>query len=230
VRSIPITSETWRPTFRLIPSRFPPVLAFDRVADPADLDAVFYVEGLTNDRLREELGELHLVDPEDRVAGDGSTPIMAAFTHLNPNGSRFSDGSYGVYYAARSEETALRETIHHRECFMRESNEPAMDLDMRMYYSDLNGDLHDIRKHRKSNTEWYDPDDYTASQLVGQKLKAGGSFGILYQSVRHDGGECVAVLRPPVLSPCIQGPHYTYVWDGKEIVDVYEKRSISISL
>ena len=31
---------------------------------------------------------------------------MAAFTHLNPEGSRFSDGSYGVYYAAHTLATA----------------------------------------------------------------------------------------------------------------------------
>src|SRR4051794_2233977 len=91
----------WRPAYRLVPSRFPPTGLFDRVADPADLDAVFAIEALTNDRLRDEAGDLRLLPAEERISGPGTTPIMAAFTHLNPEGSRFSDGSFGVYYCAR---------------------------------------------------------------------------------------------------------------------------------
>jgi hypothetical protein len=41
--------------------------------------------------------------------------------------------------------------------------------------------------------------------------------------VRDAGGECVAALRPPALSNCIQGPHFGYVWDGTQITTVYEK-------
>src|SRR5437867_12952322 len=97
----------WRPSHRVVPSRFPPVGLFDRVARPEDLDAIFELEAITNDRLREEAGALHLVPIEDRVSGPGTTPIMAAFTHLNPEGSRFSNGSFGLYYCAQRLETAL---------------------------------------------------------------------------------------------------------------------------
>ena len=40
-----------RPTWRLIPSRFPPVGLFDTVATAADLEAVMELAGWTNDRL-----------------------------------------------------------------------------------------------------------------------------------------------------------------------------------
>ena len=93
---IPVAHCDWRPSYRLIPSRYPTVGLYDAIADPADLDVVFAVEALTNARIRDELGDLQLVLPEERVAGAGSTPVMAAFTHLNADGSRFSDGSYGV--------------------------------------------------------------------------------------------------------------------------------------
>jgi hypothetical protein len=75
---------------RLIPSRYPTVALYDAIADPADLEVVFAIEALTNARIRDELGDLQLVAPEERVSGAGSTPVMAAFTHLNPDGSRFS--------------------------------------------------------------------------------------------------------------------------------------------
>ena len=51
----------WPEAWRLVPSRFPPQGVFDRIADPADLEALFAIEALTNDRLREELGQLALV-------------------------------------------------------------------------------------------------------------------------------------------------------------------------
>lgn len=88
---LPITRIEWRPCYRIVPSRFPPVGLFDAVADPDDLEAVFQVEAMTNDRLRDEVGEISLVPPEDRVSGPGTTPIMAAFTHLKPDGDRFID-------------------------------------------------------------------------------------------------------------------------------------------
>lgn len=142
---IDVSRISWKPSWRIIPSRFPPIQLFERVTDPADLEAVMELEGMTNPRLRDEVGDIQLVPPEERVSGPGSTIIMAAFTHLNPNGSRFTDGSYGVYYAAKELETAIAETKYHREEFMRATNEPRMELDMRVYLVDVDADYHDIR-------------------------------------------------------------------------------------
>src|SRR5438045_3278336 len=165
--TIAVQQVTWLPSWRIIPSRFPPIQLFERVTDPADLDAVLALESLTNDRVRAEVGQLDLIPPEDRVAGPGTSAIMAAFTHLNPDGSRFSDGTYGVYYAARALETAIAETRHHREQFMRATAQPRMELDMRMYLADLDAPLHDIRGLRETLPAIYAPDDYGASQALG---------------------------------------------------------------
>lgn len=226
VDQIPRIREPWNSSARIIPSRFPPVGLFDRVADLNDMEAVFNLESLTNPRLREEAGELNLVPEDERLSGPGTTPIMAAFTHLNPNGSRFSDGSYGVYYCSRLVETAIHETVYHRERFMREGSLPATRLEMRVYYADLEQVLHDIRKMRDQHPEWYDADDYRASQDLGRLLRNGNSWGLHYQSVRHQGGECAAVFRPRALSPCRQGEHYAYLWDGHRIVEVLELKTV----
>lgn len=221
---IPALSRlVWKPCYRLIPSHFPPIGVYDRVADPADLVAVFAVENLTNPRLRQEAGELSLVPPEDRISGPGTTPIMAAFAHLNPEGSHFSDGSYGVYYAGRTLATAIAETRYHRARFLALTGEGPMEIDMRTYLADLDGELHDIRG-RGDLGDVYDRDDYAAGQKLGRALKDRHAYGIAYDSVRHAGGECVAVLRPPALSNCVQGPHFGYVWDGAQISTVYEKK------
>lgn len=218
---------TWTPCWRLISSRFPPVGLFDRVSDPEDLDLVFHIEGLTNDRLREEAGELSLVLPEDRITGPGTTPIMAAFTHCNPEGSRFTDGSYGVYYAAYSIDTAIAETRFHRERFLAMTDEPPLEIDMRAYASAIDCDLHDVRGAHDAMPGVYDPDPlhYAAAQSLARDLRANDSNGIVYDSVRDPDGQCVAIFRPSVLSPVMQGPHFCYVWDGHAIAQIYEKRS-----
>lgn len=214
----------WKASVRIVASRFPPAGLFDEVADPADLEIVFEIEGLTNPRLRQEAGDISLVPPEDRISGPGTTPIMAAFTHLNPDGSRFSDGSFGLYYASRTLETALQETLYHRARFLRYSHEAPIELDQRVYYADLHAELTDIRACTASHPEWYDPEQYAAAQRLGRELHQAGGNGLVYASVRHAGGECIAVFSPCLLSPVRQGPHLTYVWDGDRIVGVYEKR------
>jgi len=181
---------------------------------------------MTNDRLREEAGELSLVPPEDRVSGPGTTAIMAAFTHLNPEGSRFTDGSYGVFYAGLTLDTAIEETKHHRALFLRATDEPAQEIDMRVYAVDLDAGLYDIRGMRDRRDELHDPDSYAASQSFALKLREEGSDGIVYQSVRHEGGECAAVFRPRLLTNCRQERHLCYVWDGSNISTVYEKKAL----
>jgi hypothetical protein len=213
----------WKPCYRIVPSRFPPVGLYDRVADPADLQAVFAVENLTNPRVRQEAGAISIVPPHDRVAGPGSAPIMAAFTHLNPEGSRFSDGTYGVYYAARALNTAIAETRYHRERFLARTREAAIEIDMRTYLADLDGELHDIRG-RKDLPGVYRADDYSAGQSLGRELKQVDSAGLAYDSVRDLGGECAGVLRPRALSNCVQGPHFGYLWDGTRITTIVEKQ------
>jgi hypothetical protein len=211
----------------MIPSRFPPIELFEAVADPADLEAVFEIEAMTNDRLREEVGDLTLVPPEDRVAGPGTSAIMAAFTHLNPQGDRFTDGSYGVFYASLTLDTAIAETSFHRSNFMAATDEPAQELDMRVYAVDIDANLHDIRGMKDSHPTYYHPTSYGMSQELAQQLRDGGSGGIAYQSVRHEGGECAAIFRPRLLTNCRQERHVCYVWDGSSIANVYEKKDLA---
>ena len=222
----PLQRVTWQPCWRIIPSRFPPIQLFERVTDPADLDAVLALESLTNDRLRVEVGALDLVPQEDRLAGPGTGAIMAAFTHVNPDGSRFSDGTYGVYYAGKELETAIAETRYHRELFLRDTEQPPIELDMRVYLADIDQDLHDIRGMRETLQFVYAESDYRFSQELGRLLWEQRSWGIAYDSVRHEGGECVGIFRPPALHHCRQERHLCYVWDGMRISTIYQKSTL----
>ncbi|MEP7300571.1 MAG: RES family NAD+ phosphorylase [Caldimonas sp.] len=229
-QSVPLTRVSWRPSYRLIPSRYPTVGLYDAIADAADLDAVFAIEALANPRLRDEIGELQLVPPAERVSGPGATPVMAAFTHLNPEGSRFSNGSYGVYYAAHSLATAVAEVSHHRALFLRRTDEPAIDLDQRLITANVEAELHDLGKAGAAGpaaerfAAALDPDDYGPSQGLGRALREAGSWGVRYPSVRDAGGECVAIFRPRALRHAEAAAHIALHWDGLRITHWYEKR------
>ena len=138
----------WDTSCRLVASRYPAVGLFDAVADPADLDVVFAVEALGNPRLRQEQGALSLLPQDQRISGPGTTPIMSAFTHLNPEGSRFSDGTWGVYYAANDLDTAVAEVSHHRARFLARTAEAAIEIDLRCYRVPVRARLLDLRGRR----------------------------------------------------------------------------------
>jgi hypothetical protein len=221
-RPIPVRRILWKSAVRIIPSVFPPADLFQRVAARADLDAVHAIEDAFNPRLRTAAGGGMPPGADERVVGPGAAYIMAAFTHLSPDGSRFSDGTFGVFYAAQREPVAIAETRYHRERFMRATHEAPCELDMRVLSVTVKSPLHDLRGMRAILPDVYRLNDYSASQLLGGVLRAGGSNGVVYDSVRLDGGRCVGAFRPRVLSHCRERKHLRYVWDGASIASVLE--------
>lgn len=214
----------WAHQYRIVSSEYPPINFFESLVDPDLMEELFYIEGLTNDRLRAETGEIALVAAEDRVGGPGSTPVMSAFTHIGVP-SRFSDGSYGIYYASDSMRTAIAETRFHRERFFAYTGEEPGEVDVRAYVGEIARPLHDVRT---GFDQLHDPDvaNYPVAQAFGSDLRGQGSWGIVYRSVRDPGGQCIAALRPPAVTIPRQGPHLSYVWDGTRITRVYEKTRI----
>ena len=204
-----------------MPTRYPTVSLFDRVADAADFDALYALEAMTNERLRDELGEVERVPCEQRLYGPGSGPIMAAFTHVNVLGSRFSDGRYGVFYAARERVTAVAETRHHHGRFLAATAQGPLHLPMRLYHVAIEARLHDLRTGAADAV--HDPDDYGVAQALGARLHAAGSAGVAYRSVRHDGGQCVGLFKPGGARECLHAAYLLYAWDGRRFTDVYEK-------
>ena len=203
----------WEKLYRLVPSHFPPIDLFENVASPDELEIVYEIESLTNDRLREEAGDLALVPKEERISGPGSTPVMAAFTHLSIP-TRFTNGTeFGVYYGAKDLNTAFAETIYHREKFLSATNEPDTELTMRCYINKVALELHDIRGDKFSDLY---TDDYSLPQQFAKKIRASGSNGLVYKSVRDEGGECVAAFKPKTVTIPVQGEHYKYIWSAKK--------------
>ena len=163
------------------------------------------------------IGNLDLVPVERRVGGPGASWLMAPFTHVSPDRpSRFTDGSYGVLYVAKVFETALFETIHHHARFMaRTAEAPGWTSQFREIALSVDADLHDLRGSAQNPA--LDGEDYSASQALAKTLRANGSDGLVFPSIRHTGGECAALFYPDLAADAIQGRHLDYHWDGTRV-------------
>jgi hypothetical protein len=218
VEKIPVRRLRWKSTFRIVPSRYPPIGVFERVAGRDDWDLLYDLEGLTNPRLRQEAGEISLVPKARRVSGPGASVVMAPFTHTSTaKPTRFSAGTYGIYYAGHKFETALREVAFHMERFYASTADAPHDETFRTYRGAIDARMHDLRGGSWSPFLDPDPDRYSAPQELGRQLRDSGSNGIVYPSVRHETGECIAVFWPDVIPIPKQATHLMFKWDGKRI-------------
>jgi hypothetical protein len=203
----------WKAAPRLVPSRYPVAGLLDRVADPADLDALFELEGWTNDRISGELGLLRTIPAEEWVSGRPmASVVMAAFCHPRPGGGRFSTAERGAWYAAHRIDTALAESIYHRTEELREIGAFETRVQMRVYLADFAARFHDIRGAAGA---LYDPRSYAVSQRFGRRVLEAGGNGIVYRSVRDPGGECLACFRPALVRNVRAGGHYEFRWSGR---------------
>lgn len=213
----PLSRVDWSKTHRLINSAYPPIDLFEDIALPEDWDLLAKAEMKTNPRLAESIGNLDLVPKERRVGGPGASVVMAPFTHASPDKpGRFHDGLFGAYYAADNFDTALFETVHHQARFCAATREePGWIADMRELVGSIDAELVDIRGG--GFAELLNKDDYTLSQRFAREAKSEGANGIVFPSVRDEGGECFAAFYPDVVGIPKQGEHLSYHWDGGQI-------------
>jgi hypothetical protein len=221
---IKVSHVQWAQAWRIIASRYPPIDLFERVSDnPAVWDVLIELEQATNPRVRDETGEIVLVPAECRVAGTGASWVMAPFTHVNRQGSRFSDGSYGVYYAASTLRTAIYETGYHFARFAADAQDPPRREDMRVLLGMIDSDLHDVTSLEEATRKpLLDLVSYSHSRLFASELREAGSNGLVYPSVRDSEGACVAAFWPNVVGIPMQERHLQYEWDGKRFARYFD--------
>lgn len=204
-------------THRLIPSKYnesgDSVLA--RIADDTDhLQAIFDLDHATNDRLLSENNLLPGIGIDELVFGISNCRIVnAAFCHAHPLGSRFNGPDRGAWYAAFALETAQAEIAFHKSVELEEIDWFEESVTYDEYLADFGGEFHDIRGEGAFET-CLDPASYDASQTLAEKLLDNGSGGIIYQSVRHAMGTCIACFRPALVNNVRKKARYRLTWAG----------------
>ncbi|MGJ8528488.1 RES family NAD+ phosphorylase [Maritalea sp.] len=212
---VPIIDVNWPRAYRIIRTIHPPIDLFEDIADPADWEALASAEAKTNPRVWLELGDLTKVPPARRVNGHGASYVMAPFVHCSTDRpGRFTDGSYGVYSAGDSEEVAIKEVAFHHARFMHSTEQDSgWTSQFRVLVGAINTQLHEV----SNNLDALTPDDWSAGQALGSTLRAAGSNGVYYPSVRAPGGKCIGAFWPDVPSIPVQSTHYDFHWDSERV-------------
>jgi len=204
-------------THRLIPSKYTPDFdsVLTRIADNNQhLQDLFDLDSATNERLWAENGLLPGISSHELVFGVPNCRVInAAFTHAHPLGSRFNGPDRGAWYAAFALETAQAEVAFHKSTEYAEIGRFQDSITYDDYLADFSGHFHDLR-HASEFDHVLAPDSYLASQVLAQRLLNAGSLGIVYPSVRHANGTCIACFRPALVSNVRKDERYRFTWEG----------------
>lgn len=196
------------PCHRLVASQYPPIAAFDDVASTEDLEAVMELEGWTNDRLVES--RLKRLPRAQWVFGrPNASIVMAAFLHGAPQGNRFTGRDLNAWYASLAQKTAIAEVAHHLRRQTLYEGETSGTMTFRSYGARLDGDDYlDLRGQRESRPEFYDRRSFERSQAFGERRRAEGHDGLIYDSLRHAGGSNVVCFVPAKIRDVVQQAHF----------------------
>jgi len=213
----PVTLIRQLDTHRLIPSRHLPRGDSVLVAiadDDADLQAIFELDAATNERVLAGQQLLPGIGLEELVfAVPHAAVVNAAFCHAHPLGSRFNGPDRGAWYAGFELETSQAEAAFHKSVQLAEIGRLEDSVTFDDYLSDFSASFHDLRRARGFR-DCLDPESYVESQALAERLFAADSLGVVYPSVRHAGGTCLACFRPALVSNVRRAKIYRFTWDG----------------
>ena len=216
-------------THRLVLSRHLPQSDSVLVAisdDDAHLQAIFELDAATNDRLLAGRWLLPGMGLEELVfAVPHAAVVNAAFCHPHPLGSRFNGPDRGAWYAAFALETSQAEVGFHKSVQLAEIGRFEDTVTYDDYLADFSASFHDLRPASARSAAadrpvssrmraYLDPDSYVESQWLAEALLEAESLGVIYPSVRHPGGTCVACFRPALVTNVRRGKTYRFTWDG----------------
>jgi RES domain-containing protein len=208
--SMPHVPLSWTPAVRVVP-RFPPIEQLEQF--DADLQPAIIAEIATVDP--QIIGDLRLLPGGRLPAGRGASRIITSYTFSRPG--RFNDETFAAFYGGESLATAIAETAHHIIVPLRDSNAPAQTLPRRLALH-VDVDARDVIDARiGSYPEIYERDAYTESRRFGAMVYERGHEGIVYRSVRREGGECIAIYAPKALGECRDARELVYRYADGEI-------------
>lgn len=200
-------------THRLIPAKYSNGSVLETLSLPAEVIAnLSELDAATNERKLVERHGGPVIGPTELLYGVPEAHIVnAAFCHPGPSGARFSDSRRGAWYASVELETSIAEVAYHRRLFLKDTRaEGEFTFEYAEFLADFYGEFHFL-----GPAESHDclqprpiPQCYGPSQALALTLLSEGSNGIVYKSVRHRVGTCIACFRPALVYHPRRGAAY----------------------
>jgi RES domain-containing protein len=183
------------------------------LVDPTLLDDLAEIEGATSFRLAEQSHAASLF-PSGRPHANF---VNAAFAYFRPRErNRFNGPHRGAWYAALAVETALQEVAFHLRRELQRVNDYFATVEYAEMWASFAGNFVDLRSVHPPPACLH-PDaaiGYPAGNQLAAEAMQAGLNGIVYPSVRHDGGTCLVALWPHVVQSVAQGRVLRLRWAG----------------
>lgn len=202
----------------LIPSRFPPVPLYRRIAGGYD-DEIAAVAELHNPRVKEKQRLLG----QAGVNVDETSPRFqnwnhAPFAYSNPEGSWFFGPLVRCLEMSQDKQTALAVSVAKRERFLLRTKEAPIGLDMRMLSRRVRGSFLDAQGLFTNLTQ---VERRELGKGLFDRAKSEQLSGVLFRSIERPSGTRICVLDGNVLDRAVQGEHFRYAWDGERVSSLY---------
>ena len=157
------------------------------------------------------------IAPDSLATGFGYTYINASFAYTRPRGNRFNTEKWGAWYCGFDFETTKQEVIFHLTRALQAASE-SFDNETRCVelIADFEADFIDLRDITPQ-PDCLDPDvsiGYPRGQQLATAVRESGHNGIVYPSVRHDGGTCLVAFWPGLVRNFIPGDTWIFKWAG----------------
>ena len=181
-----------------------------------EIDALAEIEGATSARLIAEDRGAEGLDRHELVYGiPYAAFVNASFAYSKPREPNRFNASRGAWYAALAVLTCMREVAWHMADFLAKSGELRGVVDYAEMFASMAGEFVDLRG--RGNDPCLDPDPaigYPAGNALADQTRARGLNGIIYPSVRHEGGTCIVALWPHAVQSVAPGALYRFTWSG----------------
>jgi RES domain-containing protein len=182
------------------------------------LDDLGEIDGATSGRLAAQQQGTEDLQARELVGGlPHAGFINAAFAYFRPRElNRFNGPGRGAWYAALDVETCKVEVGFHLTRELQRVSDFNAVVDYAEMFASFAGEFVDLRSVNP-RPECLHPDPalgYLAGNSLAELVRSNGQNGIVYPSVRHDGGTCLVALWPAAVQSVAQGRVLRASWTG----------------
>src|SRR5271165_6948756 len=213
---LPVVREAFPRTIRLVSSARLRRPVLEGLVSADDVAALAEIEGATSQRLFAQERGTDGVGRDEFVYGvPHAAFINAAFAYSKPLEPNRFNASRGAWYAALEVTTCMREVAYHMADFLEKSGQYKGVVEYAELFASMAGEFVDLRG--TSGDPCLDPDPaigYPAGNALADATRARGLNGIVYPSVRHEGGTCIVALWPHAVQSVAPGAVYRFEWSG----------------
>jgi len=150
---------------------------------------------------------------------DHNDAIDYPFRHWSK--TRYSDGSYGIWYGSDTLETSVHETVHHWRCeLLEDAGWQAIDgvaIERKAFLVRCDAALLDFRPKIEAHPALIDRSSYHLTHQVGARIHHDGHPGLISRSARCE-GDVYAIFNRRILSNPRQLCYLTYQIAGDSVV------------